>query len=223
MTTDHDEERADRHFSREIRSALEPVEAPPALWPRIQRDLSQMPVESTVHALSRRQWLTVAAGTVAIAAAGLTAPHLIGISGRDKSMTASLVDDFSEFLKGPRTLDVTEPRASALHRWFLDQVDFYPPNPPLDNTLSLQGGRLCIIHGHRVAVFAYQHADVPIALYVSAKSTSSGAGYSPQTHADGNLAYTVWRHHGLEFVVIAPLESTALAPIAGRLARATLG
>lgn len=200
-----------RAMSRLLRDL--PAEPAPALLrARIERELR--PVASPAR---NYRWLAMAASLVVAAGIGWLGGTLTGGRGTDDLVATYLRVTMSE-----HAVDVASSDRHTVKPWFAGRIDYAPPVHDLTSSgFPLNGGRVDIVEGRKVAVLVYQRNQHKVVLSLW-PSASGGNTPAKVTQRDG-FALAHWRHAGFELRAVSDLVSADMASFAMAVDRAVDG
>lgn len=159
------------------------------------------------------KWMA-GAGVAAVVMLGVVAFWAWSLKSEDEDMVAqaeardgllAFIEDHVAYVQSEAAPVRQTDDASELERWFGAQLEFRPELPRWA-WAELVSGRLCFIHGRRVARVHYRGAGADLTLFI--QQVEAGK----ETQADSSVmertlrGYRVgcWKAHGLDYVLVAP-------------------
>ncbi|MCX7362995.1 MAG: anti-sigma factor [Alphaproteobacteria bacterium] len=195
-----------RAMSRLLRE-LPAEPAPDLLRARIERELRP------VAEARWRPW-ALAASLIAAVSVGWLGGTLTG--GRN---TDDLVATYLRVTMSEHAVDVASSDRHTVKPWFAGRIDYAPPVHDLTASgFPLNGGRIDIVDGRKVAVLVYQRNQHKVVLSIW-PSASSGNAPALVTQRDG-FALARWRHAGFELRAVSDLAPSDMASFATAVDRA---
>lgn len=164
------------------------------------------------HRPPRRQWLQLAAASVAAALLGSGTTYLSLTNVRRPSLTDEVVaNHVRSLLVENRVVDVPSSDEHTVKPWFNGKIDFAPPVVDLTSDgFPLVGGRLDYADERTVAALVYRHRQHIINLFLwPADSSGAGAG---AVSAESREGYHVlhWSDGGMVYWAVSDLNPADL-------------
>ena len=199
---------AARGLSRLLRELpAEPV--PDLLRARIDREL-----RATAKPWINLRGLAMAASLIVAVGAGWLGGTFTG--GRDGD---DLVATYLRVTMSEHAVDVASSDRHTVKPWFAGRIDYAPPVHDLTASgFPLNGGRIDIVEGRKVAVLVYQRNQHKVVLSLW-PSPSPGDAPAKVTQRDG-FALAHWRHAGFELRAVSDLATAEMASFASAVDRA---
>ena len=224
-------DQVDRDIEKMVNSAFAEKEPAANLWARINSSVDSPANASksvSPSPFSQRMSTAVAAMLLLLSVTALLTyfvPDSPDIQQQDQiQITDSLVDEHATFIASGRGLDIYSSDKETLSRWFDSKLEnALPPEPPIEPTLQLAGGRLCQIKKMRVASYAYNLDGVTISLYITKSNTQSGMQSDAPDNQNlrilkhHNYAYVSWDTEQWKYVLVADLPAGKFAEVSNLL------
>jgi len=183
--------------------------APDLLRARIEREL-----RPAAHPARNYRWLAMAASLILAAGLGWLGGTLSG--GRN---TDELVATYLRVTMSEHAVDVASSDRHTVKPWFAGRIDYSPPVHDLTSSgFPLNGGRIDIVEGRKVAVLVYQRNQHKVVLSLW-PAPSAGNAPAKITQRDG-FALAQWRHAGFELRAVSDLAPGDMASFAAAVDRA---
>jgi anti-sigma factor RsiW len=188
--------------------------APDLLRARIERELRA--ISRTSRPRSNLRWMALAASLIVAVGIGWLGGRLTGRGmGDDESVSTYLRVAASD-----HPVDVASTDRHTVKPWFAGRIDYSPPVHDLTSDgFPLEGGRLDVVAGRKVAVLVYRHNQHRVALSLW-PAASSGNSSAKVVERDG-FTLAEWRHDGFELHAVSDLAPSEMAAFAAALDRAT--
>lgn len=197
-----------RAMSRLLRE-LPAEPAPDLLRARIEREL-----RPAARPAKNYRWLAMAASLIIAVGIGWLGGTLT--SGRD---TDDLVATYLRVAMSEHAVDVASSDRHTVKPWFAGRIDYSPPVHDLTASgFPLNGGRIDIVDGRKVAVLVYQRNQHKVVLSLW-PSASAGDAPAKVTQRDG-FALAHWRHTGFELRAVSDLGAAEMASFVAAVDRA---
>lgn len=198
--------------ARAMRRLLRELPADPApdlLRARVEREL-----RPAARAVGNYRWLAMAASLVVAIGVGWLGGTLTG--GRDSD---DLVATYLRVAMSEHAVDVASSDRHTVKPWFAGRIDYSPPVHDLTASgFPLNGGRVDIVEGRKVAVLVYQRNQHKVVLSLW-PSASGGNVTAKVTQRDG-FALAQWRRAGFELRAVSDLATADMASFASAVDRA---
>lgn len=128
----------------------------------------------------------------------------------------AFVDDYVATVQAHNAPAVETPDPDKMESWLAARLDFAPRLPRWP-WAELVTGRLCFIHGRRVARVEYKAGEDDLTLFVQPLTEEGIPGDSAMTEMNGVVAQTLrgfkiacWRTAGLDYVLVGPASAAQL-------------
>jgi anti-sigma factor RsiW len=163
--------------------------------------------DASVPGSARWRWREALVGFAVGVAALLAAQALLPMLGIGTSTDAELVAHHVRALGEGPLVEVASSDRHTVKPWFQGRIDFAPPVPDLAvDGFPLQGGRVDVVHGQRVAVLTYLSARHVIEVFVS-----PGAGpEQPRSGQRNGFNVVGWRTGDLQVKAVSDVEAAML-------------
>jgi mycothiol system anti-sigma-R factor len=193
--------------------------APASLRRKIESQLNA-PAPATVTPIQARvrppswQWLAVAAGFFLLIFLGWQL--ILGLGGnRGENLLASaIVDAHLRSLQPGHLVDVISTDQHTVKPWFDGKLDFAPPVRDFaSDGFPLQGGRLDVVQGHKVAALVYGRRKHVINVFIWPVAQQDA---KPQSGSQLGYNWIDWRKGGMELCAVSdvsPSDLTALVAL----------
>jgi anti-sigma factor RsiW len=158
---------------------------------------------------ARRQWLQLAAASVAAAVLGSGTTYLSLMNGARPSLADEIVaNHVRSLLVENRVVDVPSSDEHTVKPWFNGKIDFAPPVVDLTSEgFPLLGGRLDYVGQRTVAALVYRHRQHIINLFLWPEEGSGAIG-AASTGPQALQGYHVihWSSGGMAFWAVSDLN-----------------
>lgn len=205
--------------ARAMRGLLRELPADPApdlLRARIEREVRTISGAAvSVQPRARMRRTALAASLLAAVSIGWLGGTLTGRSNVDD---AEFVSTYLRVANSEHAVDVASTDRHTVKPWFAGRIDYSPPVHDLTSAgFPLEGGRLDVVAGRKVAVLVYRHNQhrIALSLWPSAPG-NTGAKVSERN----GFALAQWRHGGFEMHAVSDLAAPEMAAFATALDRA---
>ncbi len=193
---------------------LEPV--PDLLRARIERELRAISGAASRPAAARRnmRWMAMAASLIVAVSIGWVGGTLTGRGSGDDE----LLSTYLRVAASDHAVDVASTDRHTVKPWFAGRIDYSPPVHDLTGQgFPLEGGRVDVVGGRKVAVLVYRHNQHRIALSLWPSSLADAP--ATVTMRDG-FSMAEWRHGGFEMHAVSDLAPSEMAAFAAALDKA---
>jgi len=159
---------------------------------------------------ARRQWLQLAAASVAAAALGSGTTYLSLTPGVAPGLADEVVSSHLRSLQiENRLVDVPSSSEHTVKPWFDGKVDFAPPVADLaTDGFPLVGGRLDYADHRAVAALVYRHGQHIINLFVWPAGDSHTAGTTEEQRQGYNVVH--WADGRMTYWAVSDLNAADL-------------
>jgi anti-sigma factor RsiW len=190
-----------------------PVEpAPDLLRARVERELRAI----AGRPRERVRRTAMAASLVLAIGLGWLGGSLTGQGGRE---TDELLAGYLRVAGSEHAVDVASSDRHTVKPWFAGRIDYAPPVHDLTaGGFPLEGGRLDVVDGRKVAVLVYRRNQHRVALTLWPVSSAADTP-AKVTQRDG-FALAQWRHAGFEMRAVSDLAPGEMASFATAVDRA---
>lgn len=186
----------------------------------LARESVEAPRENLSPRSSRRPIVIAAVALLLVAALGLNLwPARDTVGEPDSAQRGDLVafvDDYVAYVQSDNTPLIETSDPETMEGWFASRLEFAPKLPRWP-WAKLVTGRLCFIHGQRVARVQYSTGDYALTLFVQPLAENDGAGDSVNRQTGPMKVQTLrgfevacWQASGLEYVLVGPSSSGPL-------------
>lgn len=179
--------------------------------------------ENTSDRPSRRSLMIagmIAASLVLFSALGIerwTARNTLGEpDSADRADLVAFVDDYVAYVQSENTPVIETNDPETMEGWFSSRLEFAPKLPRWP-WAKLTTGRLCFIHGQRVARVEYSAEDFALTLFVQPLTENDSAGDNKNRQTGPMKVQTLrgfevacWQDSGLDYVLVGPSSSGLL-------------
>jgi anti-sigma factor RsiW len=189
-------------LEEELIHQLGPVEAPEALWDRIQAP----PVRRRSATLSWASWPVAA--LLAITAVTATVRQVMRAHSPAADLNALATEELRELGNDPQRLDFRSSDPVAIQTWVMTKTDLHLDLPIRSGAVQLIGARLIDRDGGPVAAVAYRVGAERAALLISRR----GGGDPTATHLftkRGGLS--AWSMHGQVYALACSAKDPQVA------------
>jgi anti-sigma factor RsiW len=194
---------------------------PDLLRGRIERELrtivgTAVAESSAARATPSRNWTALAASLFLAAALGWLGGSLS--VGRFDAADDEFVSTYLRVASSDHAVDVASTDRHTVRPWFAGRIDYSPPVHDLTSAgFPLEGGRIDVVAGRKVAVLVYRRNQHRIALSLW---PASGANSTASIIQRDGFALADWRHGGFEMHAVSDLAPSEMAAFATALDRA---
>ena len=129
---------------------------------------------------------------------------------------AAFVDDYVAYVQSDNAPVVETSDTDTMEGWLAARLDF-APNLPRWSWAELISGRLCFIHGQRVARVQYRAGEIDLTLFVQPlagieidENEEAGSMASLKTQTLRGFKVACWRSSELDYVLVGPASSADL-------------
>lgn len=191
--------------------------APDLLRARIERDLRAIAASTQPRSPRERlRWMAMAASLILAIGVGWLGGSLTGHGARE---TDELLAGYLRVAGSERPVDVASSDRHTVKPWFAGRVDYAPPVHDLTaGGFPLEGGRLDVVDGRKVAVLVYRRNQHRVALTLWPASQAANA--APKVTQRDGFALAQWRHGGFEMRAVSDLAPAEMASFATAVDRA---
>ena len=185
--------------------------APDLLRARVERELRAIAATAQPRIPRERiRWAAMAASLVLAVGVGWLGGNLTGQGGRE---TDELLAGYLRVAGSEHAVDVASSDRHTVKPWFAGRIDYAPPVHDLTAAgFPLEGGRLDVVDGRKVAVLVYRRNQHRVALTLWPVSSTADAP-AKVTQRDG-FALAQWRHAGFDMRAVSDLAPGEMASFA---------
>lgn len=191
------------------------VAAPDRLRRRIADAIAAESAPAARRQPARRQWMQLAAASVAAAALGSGTTYLSLAPGVGPELADEVVAGHLRSLQiESRLVDVPSSNEHTVKPWFDGKVDFAPPVVDLAaDGFPLVGGRLDYADHRAIAALVYRHNQHIINLFVWPAGDGRAAGTTEEQRQGYNLVH--WADGRMTYWAVSDLNAVDLKAFGG--------
>ena len=195
---------------------------PDLLRARIERELRAIagaarPATPRSTPRQAMRWTAMAASLIVAIGIGWLGGSLTGGRGTSDEQLAAT---YLRVASSEHAVDVASTDRHTVKPWFAGRIDYSPPVHDLTTAgFPLEGGRLDVVNGRKVAVLVYRHNQHRLAL--SLWPTTEPGNSAPKVREYNGFTMAEWRRDGFEMHAVSDIGADEMKDFAEALDRAT--